>query len=83
MAKKLTYNPLTGQFDYIETNEGDPKDAKVTVSATEPTDPEEGDIRLRRIFIRVVFPAPFGPKRPKDFPFHTARFKLSKARTFV
>src|SRR4028118_1714433 len=32
------------------------------------TDPESGRARLTRLFMSVVFPAPFGPSSPKNLP---------------
>ncbi len=45
------------------------------------TSPEVGDIIPATIFIVVVFPAPFVPRRPNISPFFTSKlipFKASK-----
>lgn len=42
--------------------------------------PEVGRIKVEMIRKAVVFPAPFGPMRPKISPEFTFKLKLSRAR---
>src|SRR3954447_17345883 len=44
------------------------------------TSPEVTRMRLHTALIRVVLPAPFGPRRPKNAPAGTVRSKFSTAR---
>src|SRR4030042_1018983 len=46
------------------------------------TVPEVGSVRPRSISIVVVFPAPFGPRKPKTSPSATERLRLSTAFCF-
>ena len=43
--------------------------------------PPPGRARPARMRMVVVFPAPFGPRKPKTVPGSTARVSPSKART--
>ena len=36
-----------------------------------------------KIFIKVVLPAPFGPKSPKISPFFTCKLNLLRAKIFL
>ena len=44
------------------------------------TVPLEGTVRVERIFSKVVFPAPFGPTRPRHLPGSSCRFTLCRAK---
>ncbi len=45
--------------------------------------PSSGGSRVHRTLTRVVFPAPFGPRRPKSSPFLILRSRWSTADTVL
>lgn len=44
------------------------------------TVPLEGTVRVERIFSKVVFPAPFGPTRPRHLPDASCKLTSCRAR---